>query len=123
MKFLVDAQLPAHLISLLSQAGHDAIHVATLPRGSRSTDAEVAAAADEEDRLVVTKDRDFRDSHLLQGTPRCLLAVVTGNITNTALLALFTANLEQIVLAVEESRFVELGPTNLVVHDDRQAGL
>lgn len=33
----------------------------------RSNDAEIAAVADEQNRVVVTKDRDFRASHLVQG--------------------------------------------------------
>jgi hypothetical protein len=57
--------------------GHDAVHVSDLPNGNRSTDAEVIAAADEEGRVVVSKDSDFRLSHLLRGQPSRLLAIVT----------------------------------------------
>lgn len=70
-------------------------------------------------RLRVTKDRDFRDSHLLGGTPRRLLAVLTGNITNAALLTLFDTHLEQFVAALDESHFVELDSTSLTLHEDR----
>jgi predicted nuclease of predicted toxin-antitoxin system len=41
---------------------------------------------------VVTKDADFRNSHLLSGSPRRLLIVTTGNITNDALLELVGAS-------------------------------
>jgi predicted nuclease of predicted toxin-antitoxin system len=119
VKFLVDAQLPARLSRLLSDNGHDALHCSDMPRGNRSTDAEIAAVADAEDRVVISKDRDFRDTHLLQGVPHRLLAVMTGNITNADLLALFDTNLKSIVAALEEVQFVELGPTSLVIHDDR----
>lgn len=119
MKFLVDAQLPARLARLLSDHGHDAVHCVDLARGNRSTDAEIADIADAEDRVVISKDRDFRDTHLLHGVPHRLLAVLTGNISNADLLALFDANLESIVAALDEVRFVELGPTSLVMHDDR----
>ncbi|MGH9164786.1 MAG: DUF5615 family PIN-like protein [Acidimicrobiales bacterium] len=70
MNFLIDAQLPARL---RSAAG----------RGRSRCDSHLGAAgrepddrrqdrsrADAEDRVVVTKDRDFRDSHLLEATPR-----------------------------------------------------
>jgi hypothetical protein len=43
--------------------------------------------ADEADRVVVTKDSDFRFGHLLVGSPRKLLVVATGNITNDSLAA------------------------------------
>jgi predicted nuclease of predicted toxin-antitoxin system len=76
--------------------------------------------ADRDDRIVVTKDRDFWDGHLLGGSPRRLLVVATGNITNAALLALFDAHLVEIVSAFDEVDFVELRPTTLVLHGGRE---
>ncbi len=116
MKFLIDAQLPARLALRLSEAGHNCIHTLDLPDGNRSTDREIADLADREDRVVVTKDRDFRDSHLLAGSPRRLLVVTTGNIRNDDLLTLFESNLGVILKALAESPFVEIGPGRLVVH-------
>ena len=78
MKFLVDAQLPARLAKFLTGKGHDAIHSSDLPDGNRTPDSEIALRADEDGRVVVTKDRDFRDTHLLHRTPRRLLVVATG---------------------------------------------
>ena len=57
---------------------------------------------------VVTKDQDFRDGHLLGRSPRKLLVVATGNITNDALLSLFELHLDAIVSALGEADFVEL---------------
>lgn len=68
---------------------------------------------------LVTKDRDFRDSHLLTSSPRRLLVVATGNITNDALLALFGNHLDAIVTMLTEADFVELGPDSLVMHRRR----
>ncbi len=56
-----------------------------MPEGNRTTDPDINAQADADDRVVVSKDRDFRDSHLLRSTPRRLLIVATGNITNNGL--------------------------------------
>jgi predicted nuclease of predicted toxin-antitoxin system len=81
VKFLVDAQLPARLAGFLQQAGHDAVHTSALPTGNRTTDTRITRIADGESRVVVTKDRDFRDGHLLSGSSRRLLVVATGNIT------------------------------------------
>jgi predicted nuclease of predicted toxin-antitoxin system len=119
VKFLVDAQLPARLARRLDKRGHDAVHTSELPNGNRTTDTAIAELADAEDRVVVTKDRDFRDSHLLGGTPRRLLVVTTGNITNDALLALADEHLDAIVRALEEVGFVELRSTHLIVHEDQ----
>jgi len=117
VNFLVDAQLPLRLAHLLEAAGNDTVHTSQLPAGNRTTDGGVAAVADEADRVLVTKDRDFRDSHLLRRSPRRLLIVATGNISNRDLLALFSGNLETIVDALSGATFVELGPSGLVIHE------
>lgn len=119
MKFLVDAQLPARLAQRLGENGHDAVHTSQLPDGNRTTDKAITELADAEERVVVTKDRDFRDGHLLRGTPRRLLVVGTGNITNEALLALVAEHLDAIVGVLDEANFVELLPTQLIVHENR----
>jgi predicted nuclease of predicted toxin-antitoxin system len=49
VKFLIDTQLPAKLAELLSAAGHDVVHTSQLPEGNRTTDAALAAVADEQD--------------------------------------------------------------------------
>lgn len=72
--------------------------------------------ADSEDRVVVTKDRDFRDSHLLSSTPRRLLVVATGNITNNHLIALLDQHLEAVTEALKEASFVEFQAGRLMVH-------
>lgn len=116
MRFLVDAQLPARLARTLRDLGHDAVHTSDLPEGNRTTDAAIAATADAEDRVVVTKDRDFRDGHLLRGSPRRLLTVATGNITNDDLLALVTANLGLVAEAFDHASHAELRRDRLIVH-------
>jgi hypothetical protein len=43
---------------------------------------------------------------------------VTGNVGNTDLLGLFNTNADRILSALDESSFVELGATSLVVHGE-----
>lgn len=121
MKFLVDAQLPRSLATLLSGAGHDAVHVSTLPSGNRTSDAEIARLADSDNRVVVTKDRDFRDSHILKGSPRALLIVTTGNIQNRDLLDLFQRHLNVITDYLAISALVELSRDRLIAHSRNDA--
>lgn len=116
MKFLVDAQLPERLATKLRDHGHDAIHTLDLPEGNRTRDRDITTLADEQGRVVVTKDTDFRDSHLLSGEPERLLIVATGNIRNADLLALFEAHLDEISDFFAESSFVELRADRLVAH-------
>lgn len=120
MKFLIDAQLPIRLAEFLNRAGHDAVHTIGLPDGNRSTDNRIARLADAEGRVVVTKDRDFRDGHLLARSPRQLLVVATGNITNGALLSVFELHLDAIVAALAEADFVELSEAALALGGRRE---
>ncbi|HUR18608.1 MAG TPA: DUF5615 family PIN-like protein [Acidimicrobiales bacterium] len=83
MRFLLDAQLPSRLARKLTSGGHDVVHTSELPDGNRTTDAEIARRADAEDRVVVTKDSDFRDGHLLRSTPRRLLIVAPATSATT----------------------------------------
>jgi len=122
VRFLVDAQLPARLANLLNERGHDAVHTTDLPDGNRSTDTQIAKFADDQDRVVVTKDRDFRDGHLITGSPRRVLIVATGNITNTDLLRLFTSHLEAMTNALSGADLVEIGTDSMVVHPRREPG-
>lgn len=54
----------------------------------------------------VTKDRACWNGQLLSGSLRRLLAVATGNITNTELLAPFQTSLAAIIAALSEADFV-----------------
>jgi predicted nuclease of predicted toxin-antitoxin system len=120
VRFLIDAQLPARLAEFLNRAGHDAVHTIGLPDGNRSTDSQIAQRADIDGRVVVTKDQDFRDGHLLARSPRQLLVVASGNITNDALLSLFELHLDAIVSALDEAEFVELSQDALALGRRRE---
>lgn len=108
--------MPRRLATVLHDPGHDAIHTLDLPDGNRTSDRDIIAAADVEDRVVVTKDRDFRDSHLLGGAPRRLLIVSTGNIRNRDLMALVEGHLDDILEHFTESQFLELTADRLIAH-------
>ena len=58
MRFLVDANLSPRLAVSLTEAGHDAVHVADLGM-SRATDLEILEVADRDERVVVSADTDF----------------------------------------------------------------
>ena len=118
MKFLVDAQLPARLAHTLTDLGHDALHTSSLPAGNSTSDADVVRIADEDDRVVISKDRDFRDGHLLRGASRRLLVVATGNITNDELLSIFDRHFHAVVEAIEDVGLVELHRDRLVLPHD-----
>ena len=116
MKFLVDAQLPLRLCRLLIDGGHDVIHSSQLPNGNATPDDVIIQIADHDDRILISKDRDFEISHLLRGAPASLLLVTTGNISNVDLLDSSSSHLSPIVDALRESSFVELSSTAVIIH-------
>jgi predicted nuclease of predicted toxin-antitoxin system len=69
VKFLVDAQLPIRLAKLLRKLGHDAIHTLDLPSQNTTSDSHINQLSMQQERIVITKDRDFLDSFLLRGIP------------------------------------------------------
>lgn len=116
MKFLVDAQLPRKLCKWLREAGHDVVHTLDLPLGNATPDSVVLTVATNEQRIVVTKDDDFVQSHLIAGRPEKLLLIATGNIGNVELETLLRNNLARIEQALQSGRFVEIGRHELTLH-------
>ena len=116
MKFLVDAHLPRRLAQRLRQAGYDARHTLDLPLGNRTTDIDICDIAEQEQRIVITKDADFVNSFLLAQKPSKLLLVSTGNTDNATLEALFFGNITEIADALQDHDFIELTRTAIVIH-------
>jgi len=116
VNWLVDAQLPKRLALHLVEQGHNAVHTLDLASGNRTADKEICALADREDRIVISKDADFVNSHILFGSPRRLLLVSTGNMGNHALFCLFDHHLSRLVDAFAEAFFVELTVHHVIIH-------
>jgi predicted nuclease of predicted toxin-antitoxin system len=116
VKFLVDAQLPQSLAELLRSGGHDAKHSLDLVAKNRTSDEVLCQLAPSEQRVLVTKDEDFVESHVLRGLPPKLLFVTTGNIANLDLPALFRGNLPAIIDTLEVHSFIEMDRTGLTIH-------
>ena len=116
MNFLVDAQLPRRLVRLLHQQGLNALHTLDLPQQNRTKDTVIITVAEEEQRIVITKDADFVESYILFRKPSKLLVITTGNIANKELEVLFLAALPQILQAFQQFSYVELSRTAVIIH-------
>jgi predicted nuclease of predicted toxin-antitoxin system len=108
VKFIVDAQMPRRLCTVLHAAGYDAVHTIELPQQNRTTDQVINEISVAEGRVVITKDTDFYYSHLLYRRPFKLLLIRTGNIGTRDLCALVERQLPTIVAALEQHTLVEL---------------
>jgi predicted nuclease of predicted toxin-antitoxin system len=115
MKFLIDAQLPRRMVGWLISAGCDAVHTLDLLDGNRTTDAQVITFADQEHRVVVSKDADFVNQHVLLGRPAKLLLVSTGNISNRDLESLIFPLIPALIQEFQANSFLELGRTGIIV--------
>ena len=115
MNVLVDAQLPRRMATWLIAAGCDAVHTLDLPDGNRTTDEQVSEVADREQRVVISKDADFVDSHILRGRPARLLLVSTGNIANRDLEALMAPLIPDIVREFQSHSLLEFGRPGIIV--------
>lgn len=117
MKFLLDANLPFKLSYLLKEKGYDVVHTDDLPHKERTKDKEINEISVLQNRIVITKDFDFLDSHLITNIPDKLLLVTTGNITNKSLFEIFENNIEKVVELFKTYDFIELNNKNLIGHD------
>ena len=116
MRFLVDAQLPRRLALWLQQRRHDAVHTLHLAQRNRTPDPSLLALANQDQRVLITKDTDFAISHELGQGPPKLLLVTTGNIHNDELLELFARHEEMLFRLLDQHTFIELSRRQLIVH-------
>ncbi len=117
MRFLIDANLPHKLSPILKAKGFDVIHTDDLPNQERTTDAEIRKASIEDDRIIITKDTDFLDSHIIKQIPSKLLLVTTGNINNNKLRSLFNDHFETIVKLFDHYDLIEIDNSRITGHE------
>ena len=117
MNFIIDAQLPYGIKKILTDKGHDTIHTDDLHEKERTGDATIRTIAEKEMRIVITKDSDFFDSYYIQGIPKKLFLITTGNIKNKKLFDLFSANLSRIIRLFEKNNFVEMDNEQIIGHE------
>ncbi|MEM6264526.1 MAG: DUF5615 family PIN-like protein [Bacteroidota bacterium] len=117
MKFIVDAQLPVKLKQWLIERQHNVIHTDDFPTKHLTSDGEIISVAEEENRIVISKDSDFYQHHLIKGTPKRILFITTGNIVNRELIQLFELNFPTIEgYFTSGSNIVELDNDSITVH-------
>ncbi len=96
-KFLCDVHISYRITKFLAAQGFEAEHVNRILDSYYTKDRDICRYADTHDFIVITKDLDFRNSHFIQKTPRKLLRITLGNISNMQLQQLLSENLESIV--------------------------
>lgn len=85
------------LSKFLTSRGFDCIHVNHILDKWHTTDVDSAIYADKNDRILITKDVDFKNSYLLKKKPKKTVRIVLGNTSNKDLLKHFAKHLEQVI--------------------------
>lgn len=107
-KLLFDENLPASLVRFI---GSGSVHVTAL--GRRMSDAEIWQYAREHEFVILTKDADFFDRLILEGTPPKLIWVRVGNLRIKALEAEIARHWPAILSSLDVADLVTLHPDRI----------
>lgn len=95
------------LVKTIEVLGYPCIHVNTILDKWYTKDSEIAKYVDENDYILITKDSDFRDSFFIKNTPKKLIKINLGNISNKELIFIFENNLSKIEsISINNSNFI-----------------
>lgn len=109
MNFLCDVHISYKITRVLQISGFGAVHVNEILDKWYTKDSDICRYADENDLIVLTKDTDFKNSFLIQNTPKKLVKVNLGNASNKQIIDVISKNLQAIQhLNSEGSFLVEL---------------
>ncbi len=119
MDFLIDVHLSISLSKFLSQQSEcTSVHVNQILQKWHTPDAEICKYADTKNLVVITKDSDFKNSHFINKTPKKIIRVALGNISNVDLILLFTKYLPVILpLSKRNNFYIEIDNEQIIVSD------
>lgn len=118
MKFLCDVHISYKIVSHLTSHGFNTIHVNEILEKSATKDSDICKYADENDLIVLTKDSDFRDSYFIKQTPKKLIKINLGNISNQELKNILSANLASIQKISTRKHFLlEIDKDNIYLRE------
>lgn len=117
MNFMLDVHLPISLSKFLdNQQNCKAIHVNQILQKWLTTDADICRYADEHNFVVITKDQDFKDSHFINHTPKKVIKIALGNISNVNLIFLFDKHLPVLAEVFTKATFyIKLSTERLTI--------
>jgi predicted nuclease of predicted toxin-antitoxin system len=106
MKFLCDVHISYQLCKHLKAKGIDVIHINSILEKWNTKDDAISKYADENDLVIITKDADFKNSYFLKSSPRKLIRIVLGNISNEKLISLIDEFWLNIILLEKSDTFI-----------------
>lgn len=111
MKFLCDVHISIQVSKKLQEMGFYSEHVNNILDKWHTKDHVISQYVDENDFILITKDQDFRNTFLLHRTPKKLVKINLGNITNKDLMKVFAkyTNALDSLNRTTDSFMVEIG--------------
>jgi len=110
IRVICDVHIARRIVRFFEVKGCPALHVNDILDGWHTKDAAISDYADRNGLTVVTKDADFKHSHLLYHSPSRLLKIDLGNISTDLLLELLELHFAHILEAFQAPVcLVELG--------------
>lgn len=114
MKFLCDVHISYQLKKHLLFLGFESKHVNEILDKSETKDSELCKYADQNDFVIITKDSDFRDSYFLNKSPKKLIKINLGNISNKDLIQIFDSNINSIkTLDIKDNFLLEIDKSDV----------
>ncbi|MCF6360170.1 MAG: DUF5615 family PIN-like protein [Cyclobacteriaceae bacterium] len=117
MQFLCDVHISIKVAKRISKLGYKAEHINSILDKWHTKDKDIANYVDKHNLILITKDQDFRNSYLLNHSPKKLLKINLGNISNKEMLQIVENHLNQIEL-IEQSNssfMIEINKTGIWV--------
>lgn len=94
MKVLCDVHIARKVVQFFQENGIESVHVNDILDSWYTKDQDIVDYADRHNYTVMSKDQDFKNSHLIKKTPTRLLKINLGNISTQKLIEILGKNLE-----------------------------
>ncbi len=82
MRLLCDVHISYRVVKFLKSHAHEVVHVNETLEKWYTRDKAICDYADQHDYIVLSKDKDFRNSHFVCRTPKKLILITLGNVSN-----------------------------------------
>ena len=106
MKFLCDVHISIGLVKFLCEKFPESIHVNAILSSWNTSDEEIMQYADLNDFIIISKDKDFKNSHLIRKKPKKLIKINLGNISNAELIKVFEININEFLKFENKKSFL-----------------
>jgi predicted nuclease of predicted toxin-antitoxin system len=106
MTILCDVHISYKICKFLDDKNINTIHVNQILNKSETKDSEICSYADRNDYIVLNKDIDFKNTFLINKTPKKLIKINLGNISNQKLMKILEEHLNLIIKLNNQSSFL-----------------